>query len=27
VGSALLLLSKIPSLAFFDQILGFFSVN
>jgi hypothetical protein len=27
VGSALLLLSKIPSLAVFDQILGFFSVN
>jgi hypothetical protein len=27
VGSALLLLSKIPALAFFDRILGFFSVN
>ena len=27
VGSALLLLSKIPSLAFFGRILGFFSVN
>jgi len=27
VGSALLLLSKVPSLAFFGRILGFFSVN